>query len=249
MTKAITKITASALVDIAAIFGIPGTSTLKEVWDQIVERKAEQARKILMEEVEDGDFSSVPEDEIVSIIHRYLQASINGTAKLNLRLLAQLIKGLTQNNENLEAGLYASKFNRYSNILADLSYEELQILATLYKFKTQNELESAMSGPQVKVSQYRSDERHYYDKAKDWLSGNSVNIKKGMGDIVQENGKKILHPEEFDAITASLVRTGLVYVPANYAFLSDGLDPYELTPLFFKLTELVEFQSIFQNDK
>lgn len=245
MTNKIAKVAVSPLLDILSFFKIPGTSTIKGVWDQIVDRKVQIARDILIEEIEEGNFSNAPQDELVSIIHRYIQASINGTAKLNLRLLAQLIKGITQNNEKLLPSLYASEFNRYSNILADLSYEELQILATLNKFKIQNEKEESRSGPQMQVSQFMRDNSHYSDKARKWLSGNSVNI----DDVIQTH-RRIMSPEEFDAIAASLVRTGLVYTRSYGQNFRGGANlSYDLTPLFFKLTGLVEFQSIFRNEE
>lgn len=250
MSFNVTKLSTSALVDIATIFGVPGLSTLKEAWDQIVEEKVKRARDIIVQEIEEGDFKNIPQDELVSIIHRYLQASINGTAKLNLRILAKLIKGITQNNEALEPGIYARDFNRYSNILADLTYEELQVLATLQKFKIQNEKEQEMSGPQIRISQHFPENSHYYDKAKRWLSGSAVNIKKGPGWVETEHGKRIMSAEEFNAIATSLVRTGLVYMKAPTVTYGSGAEIVsELTPLFFKLTELVEFQSIFRNEE
>lgn len=243
--KSISNIAGSALVNIAAIFQVPGLSTLKAVWDHILENKILDARDALLDEIAEGDFSSIPQDDLVSIIHRYLQASINGSAKLNLRILARLIKGITQNDEVLVPGLYASEFNRYSNILADLTHEELQVLAALQKFKIQNEKEQKMTEPQTTVSQYSPKKSNYYDNAKRWVTGGPT--KKSAGDEEAAHGKQIMSSDEFDAIAGSLVRTGLVYMPL---FLSGGainatpIITYELTPLFFELTRLAEFQDL-----
>ena len=65
-------------------------------------------------------------------MHRYLLAASNGEARLNLRILAQLIRGLL-NNKNLSSPLYASEFNRYSKILEGL---DILSLLTPTNFKT-----------------------------------------------------------------------------------------------------------------
>ena len=245
--KLISNIAGSALADIAEIFQVPGLSTLRTVWDYILENKILEARDVLLDEIEKGDFSGIPQDDLVSIIHRYLQASINGSAKLNLRILARLIKGITKNDEVLVPGLYASEFNRYSNILADLTYEELQVLAALQKFKIQNEKEQGIRGPQTMVSQYPPDNSTYHNKAKRWLTGGTVYIKKSAGYVEPTQGKQIMTSEEFDATVTSLLRTGLIYMPpllSGGAINASATIEYTLAPLFFKLTKLAEFQDL-----
>lgn len=131
MTK---EIAISIASDIVSLFHFPLTATYQALFKEHLQKKAEQARDILIEEISDSDFSKIDEDDWLSVMHRYLLAASNGKARFNLRILAQLIRGLL-NNQNLSFPLYASEFNRYSKILEGLSYEEIQILATLSKFQ------------------------------------------------------------------------------------------------------------------
>lgn len=65
MKKDISNIAGSALADIAAIFQVPDLSTLKTVWDNILENKIREARDALLDEIEEGDFSGILQDELM----------------------------------------------------------------------------------------------------------------------------------------------------------------------------------------
>ena len=65
MKKDISNIAGSALADIAAIFQVPGLSTLKTVWDNILENKIREARDALLDEIEEGDFNGILQDELM----------------------------------------------------------------------------------------------------------------------------------------------------------------------------------------
>lgn len=229
------EIAISIASDIVSLFRFPLTATCHALLTKHLQTKAEQARNILTEEIANGDFSKIDEDDRLSVMHRYLLAASNGEARLNLRILAQLIRGLL-NNKNLSSPLYASEFNRYSKILEGLSYEEIQILAALYKFKVQNDKEKNITGFQYSVSIVPADPSHYTDKAKRWLSGMPVVIKNEQGNVHEDYRNKVMDSDDFEATLSALSRTGLVY-------LGNGdKKNYELSSLFYKIIELVDFQ-------
>lgn len=232
MTK---EIAISIASDILSLFHFPLTATYQALFKEHLQKKAGQARDILLEEISDSDFSKIDEDDRLSVMHRYLLAASNGEARLNLRILAQLIRGLL-NNKNLSSPLYASEFNRYSKILEGLSYEEIQILATLYKFKLQNDTEKNITGFQYSVSIVPADPSHYTDKAKRWLSGMPVAIKVAQGNVHENYGNKVMDSDDFEATLSALSRTGLVYQG------NGDKKNYELSSLFYKIIELVDFQ-------
>ena len=235
MSGSIKRLGVSAVEDILAFFGVPVT-TLQELWDIHQERKAGIARDILLEEICEDNLSRIDNDDKISILHRYLQAAMNGEARVNLRILAKLIRGLL-NNEDLQPALYASEFNRYAKILEGLSYEELQILATLYKFKQEDASVEMRPFPMMRPPP-QADYSPYPIKAMQWLAGGKPQIfKKGVGWVAEKSNGKIFEQDEFKAMVGALARTGLVS-------LVNGMDAgyYELSPLFFKVAELVDFR-------
>lgn len=115
----------SAIFDILSLFKIP-TATFQSMWSTHCEKKLGESRDILVEEIQQGDFSRVDDDDKVSLLHRYTQAAMNGAARINLRLLAKAINSLAQ-NEKLASPIYANEFNRYATVLETLSDKEIQL--------------------------------------------------------------------------------------------------------------------------
>lgn len=133
MNTDITKMSASAAWDILSLFGIP-TSSIQELWNAHCERKLAESRDILFDEITQGNFNNIANDDKISLIHRYTLAAMNGAARLNLRLLAKAINSIVK-GEQLPSPIYANEFNRYAQILATLSDEEIHLLAQLYKMR------------------------------------------------------------------------------------------------------------------
>lgn len=71
-------------------------------------------------------------DEAAAMMFRYLRAAQEGTARLNLRLMAKIMRGLAA-----ERPIYADQFLRYAEMVAALTREEVILIATLYA-KTQD---------------------------------------------------------------------------------------------------------------
>ena len=70
---------------------VPGGTVFGEVIKSYLSRRAEAARDVLFDELRRGKV--LPErisvdDAVIGVIHRYLRAAQEGSARINLRLLA-----------------------------------------------------------------------------------------------------------------------------------------------------------------
>ena len=126
-------LTNSIVTDILSLFQIP-SDTLQNLLNKHREKKLESSRDILFEEIEQGAFDNINDDDKISLIHRYVQAAMNGSARVNLRLLAKSINSLTK-GKKLSKPIYANAFNRFAQALETLSDEEIEILAKLYNMR------------------------------------------------------------------------------------------------------------------
>ncbi len=111
--------------DVLGLMGVP-TNTLSSVVEEVRERRKSEALEILLSEIRKGKFQKVNEFEAVSIIERYLRDAMEGTARNNLKLMAQVIRGMSASDS-----LQASLFFRYASILASLSTDEIQVLGII----------------------------------------------------------------------------------------------------------------------
>ena len=115
------------LADVLSLCGIP-TESAKEIYENIKQKRSEEALASLFSEIRQGNFSNVDKSEFVGIIARYQRDALEGTAKNNLKLMAKLIVGLNDKNQ-----LTLSNFQKFSRILADLTNDEIQFLADIYR--------------------------------------------------------------------------------------------------------------------
>jgi hypothetical protein len=119
------------------VTGLPLGNTLAESVTRLVDRRRRKARDVLIEELSRGRAlieNVVEVDELAAIFLKYMRAAEEGTGRLNLRLMAMTIQGMTHKRV-----LTANRFLYYAGFLATLSREEVVAIATLYK----NEKESA----------------------------------------------------------------------------------------------------------
>lgn len=120
---------------VSDVFGhVPVVGVLKTVIQQVFKKRLQNARNILLDEMKSGskDITDAAElEEVVAIIYRYGRAAQEGNARLNLRILAQIIAGQKQ------AGiLKADEFLYYADIISSLRYEEIVLLGCVYKYIT-----------------------------------------------------------------------------------------------------------------
>lgn len=109
---------------------VPGISAGKLALTQYVKRRREQAREILFEEIAEGRGKPVDlfSDEAVAVTMRYVRAASEGKARINLRLLAKAIAGQLRHGN-----LVADEFFLYADALADLTRDEIHLLAIMYR--------------------------------------------------------------------------------------------------------------------
>lgn len=142
MSKNIDRAASSAVSDAIALFapGLPTASLANAIESTIhtlLRKRNDQAFELLLEEIRDGIFPSRTEEDISDLLGmmlRYQRAAIEGSAKINLRIMARVFKGLCQKDV-----IYPEKFQNFANRIADLTIEEIQTIALVYQYKTEIE--------------------------------------------------------------------------------------------------------------
>lgn len=117
--------------DLLACLGVPGGSTLSMAVQRVIQKRNQVAKEIFVEHVKMGDRSLLDVggiDEVAAMIFRYMRAAQEGSARLNLRLMAMTVNGIAE-----RPPIHASKFLRYAEILSTLTRDELVAIATLYR--------------------------------------------------------------------------------------------------------------------
>jgi len=96
----------------------------------LLARRGEAGRSILIQELRHGERSmtSVEIEDSVAVVYRYLRAAQEGTARLNLRLMAKVIAGRAR-----LGNLVADEFLADAEIIASLRRNEIILLATMYQ--------------------------------------------------------------------------------------------------------------------
>ncbi len=124
------KTIAAIARDCWSLAGLPGASTGGAALERLLGRRRRMAQEIFLHELRCGDrhlLGAEDVDEAAAMLFRYLRAAQEGTARLNLRLMAKIMRGLTA-----ERPIYADQFLRYADLVASLTREEVILVATLY---------------------------------------------------------------------------------------------------------------------
>lgn len=205
----------SAICDILSLFRIP-TATIGSLWNLHCEKRLAASRDILFDEIEQGVFDNIADDDKISLMHRYAQAAMNGAARINLRLLAQAINSLAK-GENFAKPIYANEFNRYAQTLETLSEEEIHLLASMYQYRKES------TPPHSTITPF---EIKYEDDF----------IEKFASYYQHKNQITYVH---YQALCSALLRTGLIYQTGIGALRTIQ---YKLSPFFDEIIQLVDFQ-------
>lgn len=115
--------------DLLSVLGIP-TSTVSHLIGGWQERRISEARDLLLDELRKGSINpneGEVTDELLLLIAQYVRFSLEGSARLNLRLMAKAIVGVYEADAGSETLQY--DFRR----LADLSKKERFVLARMHK--------------------------------------------------------------------------------------------------------------------
>lgn len=107
-----------------------GAQTIgKAALQGLLSKRAEAAREVLVDKLAKGKakLKDLPEDDVAAVVYRYMRAAEEGAARLNLKLLADVIVG-----QDAEPGFYANDFLLWADVLSGLRREEVAVLGTLH---------------------------------------------------------------------------------------------------------------------
>lgn len=129
----IKKVAVLILGEAYASTSMPGSVTLAKVLDRAEQRQKEKGIAVLTEELRKGrddgvSFGESDADNFIQMLLRFQRAVEDGSARRNLRLLAQMIVGLKRHGI-----LEPDRFRKYASRLQDLSRDELIVLAHAYR--------------------------------------------------------------------------------------------------------------------
>ena len=149
-----------------------------------------------------------------------MQAAMNGSARINLRLLAQAINSLSK-DEKQSKPIYANEFNRYAQALETLSEDEIHLLASMYE--------------------YRKNARSPYTR----ITARGIECE---NDFLQNFSKHYryenkISEEQYISMCSALLRTGLIY-PRTYIRETT----YDLSPFFDEIVALIDFQDALKKE-
>jgi hypothetical protein len=127
------EIVGALIADGVSAISAPGGSAIGEVAKGYFRRRANAAREILLDELRRGEIDGAvvaSEDDCIAVVDRYLRASRDGSARVNLRLFAKAIVGRLKINR-----LVADEFLPHADALAALSRDEIVLIAQMYEFQ------------------------------------------------------------------------------------------------------------------
>ncbi len=129
--KELIDTTAAMMADIASAV-LPGmpTSTLQQLYGRYTQRKLEEARDILIEELRAGGVSieeAAAQDRLIEVIWRYLDASVGALSRQNQALMAKVIVGLHRADS-----LNVDKFEQFAGVVSKLTHDQILLVGRFY---------------------------------------------------------------------------------------------------------------------
>ena len=199
---------------------ITATSGLLKAWQQ---RKIREARDIFISELAKGNcdlLNLANPDEFIPIWYRYIRASIEGRAHMNIRLMAKVMYG-----HAINPSLFASDFLEYADLISNLRRDEIVFLATMLRL--------TMSGFLLRKE---NDPEQFYD------IDQSVEI-----ELKRQLPKTTFFPDaqSVNSCELGISRTGLL---RHVTTLSSGGVIYAPSRLLFKLADLADFQDVLREE-
>lgn len=240
----------SSLINVIKIF----TQHVYELNDEVTQGEILQA-------ITQGQLSHIDENKQIALMNRFRIAIATGIAHKNLRLMAKMVKGLITNGQ-VEEYIQTNKFNKYMAILEQLSYQEILILATLYRFKifykAQEQLKETKVDKEVGQQAQETDEKvkqrereqeasiesRTVELTKKYLTGQDISQEDPQHEIAPYL-EKTMDEDEFEGYYSSLYRTGLLMLNTG---MYDTTDTRSLTPMFDELMTLIDFQDVLDKD-
>lgn len=127
----LTPVASTVLQEIFSALHLPGAVTINQAVITALEKRRREAINVLITELHKGgldamQFSQEEADEFVQILLRFRDAVEKGTARDNLRFLAQVVVGAKR-----KQALTFDKFQKWANILESLTRDEILLLGTV----------------------------------------------------------------------------------------------------------------------
>ena len=107
--------------------GLP-SAIFSEAVKSLLRSRIEEAQRILIEELEAGRPGELLSDDSVAVMFRYARAAREGTARVNLRIMAKVIA-----NGVASEDITANRFHQLAGMIESLSIKELVVLGSLYR--------------------------------------------------------------------------------------------------------------------
>ncbi|WP_233890111.1 hypothetical protein [Paraburkholderia flagellata] len=116
--------------DVFGLANLPGGNVAGFGLKQLMAKRLDAAREVLLNELARGQsrVSEVDLEEGLAIVYRFLRAAQEGAARVNLRLLSQVIA-----NQAWGGTMKADDFLYYADILGPLRRDEMLLLGSLHR--------------------------------------------------------------------------------------------------------------------
>ncbi|MCU9954247.1 hypothetical protein OEJ37_12875 [Burkholderia sp. BKH01] len=124
----------AVVCDVFGLLSLPGGAMAGEALKALFQKRADDAREIMLTAISRGDirFSESDAEESVAIVYRYLRAAQEGAARVNLRLLAEVFCGQAR------LGLIkADEFLYYADVLTPLRRDEILLTGCILRHRNE----------------------------------------------------------------------------------------------------------------
>jgi len=175
--------------------------------------------RIFFNELGDGSVplseELIENDDFIHCFFCTLKASMNSRRSQKIEMFARMLKA----SVTTDSLLSVDEFEEYLNILDELSYREMQILLTLYKFENQYPLQEGENDLQRT--------HHFWDE-----------FTKELVDVI------LIPIDEVNSILTRLNRTGCYEtVIGTYCGYTGGKG--KLTPTFYRLVKIINMSDYY----
>jgi hypothetical protein len=85
----------AGIADVLSCFGIP-TAVASQLYQDILEKRNAEALEILLSEIRQGNFENIDQQDVISIVARFQRDAMEGVARNNLRLMANVLASLSE---------------------------------------------------------------------------------------------------------------------------------------------------------
>jgi hypothetical protein len=213
---------------LAALMHQPPTASISTLlgaaYESWLNTRAKCAHDILIFEISMARRPShdVEPDTFFGLLHRYLNATKQGAARRNLRLMAQVMKGAVEQDCPFQPDKLASM----SELVSGLTRDEIKFLSVFWTSHVEaTNSNLAIADPNL------SKEQHIH------INTQTLALERLVPRILTS---KI----EFSALAGSLTRTGLIVAQSVY-----GGTRFDITPRLNELVSLCDFESVSSDEQ